>query len=556
MLSILRLTAGSLAAGFALSATATAQLPVHTVIDSPTNSTWFGNRAVNLGDTDGDGVNDYAVGTVGFNSSAADRFDIYSGATGTVRLTILEQDDQSDFGHAVTSAGDLDGDGIQDLLVGAPNSNENATGNGSAYVASGADGSVLWSKVATSSFDRMGTAVATLDDVNGDGVQDFAISNGGENVPPSWGGIVRVYSGADASELYWFGNGGTSQDPSEGYADHLAAAGDLDGDGVEDLLVSAPYRHLSGPGRVGAVEGRSGVDGALIFELYDPSGFIFNAGFGNSIAGGVDLNGDGVGELLVGSPGWDIGGADGTLSVFDGATRALLAHHVEDTKVTGAFGYHATFLGDMNGDGFEDYGANMDYTGTIGFKGYARVYSGKDHTLLDQFESPTDDLGFGTSLCSLGDVTGDAMPDLFVGARQSREGYVLALGGARQFGEVPGEVFQTMDLAWVPTDPSDPARGRFEVTGALSGGIGYFLVSGGTVQGDYLGATMWVDPTLPGFQIVPIGFNTSGVYMSDETTLRQPPLDGNNLYCQILKVEISTPELFRSSQGLEVRVTD
>lgn len=543
--------------GLALLPAAHAQLPFHQTIDSPTNSSWFAKTAVGLGDIDGDGTPDYAVGTVGLGSSAADRIDLYSGATGALILTLDEQDNQSDFGLTLVDAGDVDGDGRSDVLVGAPNSNENDSGNGSAFIFSSATGQVVYSLIGPDKFDRLGTAAAVPGDLNGDGVRDFVISSGGETIQPHWGGIVRAYDGVDGSELYWHGNGFTTTDIAEGYGDTLAPAGDLDGDGVGDYIVGVPARRFGDLGRIGAIEGRSGASGALLFEVFDVNPTNFNAGFGKGLAAGVDLNGDGIGEILVGSPGNHAGDAEGTLNVLDGATQTWLAQHKGTDSGPGDFGYHAAFVGDMNGDGVQDYGATYDYTGTIGYSGYVRIFSGADHTLLDEFDAPNDEFGFGSCLAALGDVTGDALPDVFVGARQTRTGYVMAVAGARAFGEVPGETTQSLDLSWVPVDPQDPARGRFEVHGAPAGvNTGWFAVSYASVAGDYAGATMWVDPSSPGFAIVAIPFGGTGSYVSLDTTLRQPAIDGLNIYCQVLCPDPASPLGFVTSAALDLRTTD
>ena len=242
--------------------------------------------------------------------------------------------------------------------------------------------------------------------------------------------------------------------------------------------------------------------------------------------------------------------------MVDGATGATIAQHLGDTSGPGALGYHVTFFGDMNGDGFEDYGAAYDYTGTIGYSGYVRIYSGADHTLLEQLDAPNAAGAFGSCLCALGDVTGDRMPDVFVGARYEREGYVMTVAGARSFGEVAGEATQTLQLSWVPDTGNDPAVGAFKMTGAPANAPGYFGVSGGSAMGDLFGSTIWLDPISPAFGILLVPIDQNGEFLSLPTTLRQPALDGVSVFCQMLAIDLSSPTALVTSAALEVRLTN
>lgn len=509
-----------------------------------------------MSDVDGDGVRDYAVSTVLNSAASLDRVDLFSGATGAVIRTFVEFAPGDNFGTVLIDVGDFNGDGVGDVLVGSPQNDVVAIASGRADIVSGADGSVLWTVMGSSALDAMGSVAAAVGDLDGDGVPDFAVSSIGENNSPSWGGLVRVFSGATSQALFWMGNGGVSNDIAEGFGQALGRAGDLNGDGVNDLLIGIPGRNNHIEGRVGAIEARSGVDGSILFEIPASLGKASNSRFGESVAGDVDLNGDGVGEILVGMTNYQLNGAFGALMVFDGATQGLLAVHEGHANGNGTFGHHVAFVGDMNGDGFQDYGATFDYSGTIGYSGYVGIYSGADHTLLDEWAAPGGASGFGSTLAVLGDVTGDAMPDLFVGAKQAREGYVMTVAGVRQYGVVPSEATQTLDFKWVPTDANDSARGRFEVHNGPANSMGFFVVSGGSYVGTFVDASLWVDPTKPGFTLQPILFDASGVYQSDETTLRQANLDGVNLYCQTLALDPSVASGFVTSAALNARLTN
>ncbi|MDF1798641.1 MAG: integrin alpha [Planctomycetota bacterium] len=408
-----------------------AQLPIQRVVDSPDDSTAFGVAATRLGDVDGDLVADFAVAdTTAIPFTPPDEVHVFSGATGALLATYVEENAGDNFGQTLVGVGDLDGDLVPDLLVGAPGHDFGGTAAGKAKVLSGATGAELLAFHGTANLHAMGSTLAAPGDLDGDGKSELLIAAAGENKAPSWGGIVRLYRGSDGAELFEFGNGASTHDIAEGYGQSLAGAGDLDGDGVIDLLIGVPARHDSIHGRTGAVEARSGADGSLLFVLSDTVHPVSNQAFGRSIAGGTDLNGDGVPEILVGTSGdKETGQVLGAVFVIDGATQNVLAKHLGHAAGPGSLGHHVAFVGDVNGDGFEDYAGGYDYGGTIGYSGFVQVWSGADHALLD--ELATGAAGFGSCLVALGDVTGDGLPDLLVGAKQDREVQLLSVAGAR-----------------------------------------------------------------------------------------------------------------------------
>ena len=144
-----------------------------------------------------------------------------------VPLFTFDGDSADDsFGISVSGAGDVNGDGFDDLIVGAPNDDNNGEDSVSARVFSGADGSILYNFLGDSTNDGFGRSVSGAGDVNGDGFADLIVSarQGTNNA-------ARVFSGADGSTLYNIVGFGT------GFSLSVSGAGDINGDGNADLIV-------------------------------------------------------------------------------------------------------------------------------------------------------------------------------------------------------------------------------------------------------------------------------------------------------------------------------
>jgi len=260
--------------------------------------------------------------------------------------------------------------------------------------------------------DEFGTAIAFVGDVDGDGHDDFAIGSPGANASA---GSVTVYSGATSAALHTW-NGGASNDR---YGAALAGAGDIDNDGFDDVLVGAPRGviWLSIWFAGGYVELRSGQTGAVLRTIVGP---LFPRGFGGAVAGGRDLDGDQVPDFIVGAPGG--AGAVGEVSVYSGSTGALLRTHVptdtgnaNDGGVT--LGFSLAFVGDINGDGTEEYALGAPGVLSIAFS-YVQLFDGASGVGLWRTSTGGEDEEFGFSMAALGDVTGDGVGDLVVGARE------------------------------------------------------------------------------------------------------------------------------------------
>ena len=387
---------------------------------------YFGFSVSDAGDVNGDGFDDLVVGASnddnnGSNSGSAR---VLSGADRSVLYTFNGDSAYDRFGSSVSRAGDVNGDGFDDLIVGAWGDDNNGIESGSARVLSGADGSVLYTFNGTSADGWFGFSVSGAGDVNGDGFDDLIVGARLDDTNGTNSGIARVFSGADGSVLFTF-NGDSAQHQ---FGVSVSRAGDVNGDGFDDIIVGAHFDDTNGSNS-GSARVFSGADGSVLFTFYGDNP---QDAFGFSVSGAGDVNGDGFDDLIVGAYGDDsYGGQSGIARVFSGFDGSVLYTFYGDSGAD-QFGRSVSGAGDVNGDGFDDLivGAWGDDNNDIE-SGSARVFSGVDGSVLITLNgiSPRD--RFGWSVSGAGDVNGDGFDDLIVGAPYDDNDAALNSGSAR-----------------------------------------------------------------------------------------------------------------------------
>lgn len=275
-------------------------------------------------DLNGDGIGDLVIPqpNLGPTDVRMGRVGVISGWFGDRGLFIdVTSDEAGDsFGSIVVGIADIDGDQIEDLAVGAPTSSLGAALGGRVDVISGATGDVILQIVGNEADGRLGSAVASAGDCNGDGINDLIV---GEPHTNAVRGRAFVYYGAAGLG----DDGAVTRSPADAdlsLTDGLAGAqfglgvagvGDLDGDTFPELAIGSPNRGLIDPDdptngmieRLGAVRVYSGVDGAHLFTI---NGETENGWLGRAMLGMPDQDGDGRNELLFSAPGFPVLDAD------------------------------------------------------------------------------------------------------------------------------------------------------------------------------------------------------------------------------------------------------
>ncbi len=328
-------------------------------------------------------------------------------------------------GWAVSELGDVDGDGSRDFISGAPLLRGQ---HGAAFVYSGATGKRLFAFHGRAG-DQAGWAVADAGDVNGDGVHDVVVGAPGARGP----GRATVYSGATGAPLMQVH--GHAEGDRFGYA--VAGVGDLNDDGHGDIMVGAPGDDRAGD-NAGRVTVISGADGHRMLVLHGSTGDRFGVG----TDGTADVDRDGVEDLIVGAR--DAGpGQRGQVSVFSGASGAPF--WVTDAARSGVdFGtFFVAGVGDLNGDGTPDvYAADYSDRAHGPYTGRGYVLSGVDGTPIREMvgAGPREGMGPGREA---GDVDGDGVGDLIVGSYLSNDG-ALQAGKVQIFSGATGAVLRTL----------------------------------------------------------------------------------------------------------------
>ena len=425
----------------------------------------FGLSVCTAGDINGDGYSDVIIGGDAFSGGQVNEGRVWvfhgssTGLPASANWTAESNKWGAFFGHSVSTAGDVNGDGYSDILVGAVGFDNGQRNEGKVFLwygsssgvnlgVSGIPSNAAWSYESNVADDLVGACVSTAGDVNGDGYADVILYAG--RLP------FGLYS-LEYVSVYYGGSTGlpltpdwkvTDSVPYSYFGSEVATAGDINGDGISDVIIGAFQYSVPNPGEQyeGAAYVYNGSPNGLstIAANWTADGNQASGTFGRSVSTAGDVNGDGYNDVIVGAYLFDNGQTnEGRAFVYHGSVNglSLTANWTGEINQTGAgFGISVSTAGDVNGDGYSDViVGSANFNNGQANEGGAFIYYGSssglslsvNHTL----EVNQVDAGFGQSVSTAGDINGDGYSDVIVGSQnfdngESNEGKVFVYFGS------------------------------------------------------------------------------------------------------------------------------
>ena len=491
------------------------------------------------GDVNGDGFADVIMGAYLYDNGQSNegRALVYlgspSGPQAAPAWTAESNEPLSSFGFSVSTAGDVNGDGYADVIVGATRHDNPQEDEGGAWLylgsAAGLATIAAWAAESNLEYSRFGGSVGTAGDVNGDGYADVIVGARFFGEAQSEKGKAYVYHGSPAglSTVPNWSVEGTQN--NQQFASSVRTAGDVNGDGYDDVVV-----------------GSSGTNSAFVFHgsatgLSTSAAWTTQIGqaiaqFGSSVGTAGDVNGDGYDDVIVGALLFDNGQTDeGAAFLYHGSPSGLAATAAwttEGDQAGALFGNSVGAAGDVNGDGYADVivGAPL-YDNVESAEGRAFVYLGSAAGLATgsawTAESDQAAANLGRSVAGAGDVNNDGYADVIVGAStfdhtQADEGRVSVFFGSSA---APGRV-QTLfaskngadvELSWNPACPAPDYAIYAGTIGSFTSHTSRLCSTGGATSTAFAPASESVY-----YLVVPLNGSAEGSYGTSGSGTERP----------------------------------
>jgi hypothetical protein len=426
---------------------------------------YFGCSVSSAGDVNGDGYSDVIIGAYGYNDGGSEvgRAYVYHGnsplPSASPNWTAQSDQEDAHFGVSVSGAGDVNGDGYSDVIVGATTYDDGQMDEGAVFVyhgsSSGLSTSHSWTAAeADQAFAAFGGSVSSAGDVNGDGYSDVIVGAWGFDEEGANRGVAFVYQGSSTGLSASSNWSDQSDQAGAEFGISVSGAGDVNGDGYSDVIVGA-HRYDKGENDEGAVFVYNGSPSGLSsLPNWTAESNQADSRFGASVSSAGDVNGDGYSDVIVGAYYYSSGQTnEGAAFVYNGSSSGLSGSPdwTDESNQAGAyFGTSVSSAGDVNGDRYSDVviGANY-YTNGESYEGRAFIYNGSPwglSTVSPDWTAEPNQAGafFGNSVSSAGDVNGDGYSDVIVGAYNYANGQTGEGGAFLYYGNEGG-------LSLVPT---------------------------------------------------------------------------------------------------------
>lgn len=383
--------------------------------DGSSNS-YYGYSSASAGDVNNDGYNDVIVGALGYLGSTGRAYAYYGGPAGvssTPNWSVTGEAPGSEFGYCVSTAGDINNDGFADVIIGADGFSGEV---GRVYIYLGSSAGLettVHYQITGETYSRFGKSVACGGDLNNDGTDDILI--GAYKFSDLRGKVYAYYSNTCGITNGWESNG-QSEDNHFGYS--VSSAGDVNNDGFVDVLVGA-YGYQGNRGAAYLYYGDScGIS-------LTPNWIVTGEGSQNYFAANLscagDVNNDGYDDVIIGATGYQ--NFRGKIYVYYGSSSGLPSTpswFKTGETTTSRLGIVST-AGDINNDGYSDIVAAA--IGHNNFTGKTYVYtgsaSGLNSTAIWSYNGESSGNYFGFCVSGAGDVNGDNFDDVLI----STDGY-------------------------------------------------------------------------------------------------------------------------------------